>query len=207
MGYITDVRYLDDVESMMKARYRRPYKKSVFDLTLELFGKNISSILENATQLESYYNLDTFSLTSDEIILDQPGDDITHSKNSLTYSSSRDKFRIYKDFLVQPRRKLKNISLDVHVQNNTDEIELYRNESQNRIDQLKINVGIPTSQSSNMFLRNTLADITLFTEEQSPAAKELFKRLEPSVLPGNIYLRKMRKGNKILSGLKIREVY
>ena len=85
MGYITDVKYLDEVEKLMQLRYRKPYKKNVFELTAHFFSSNTAKVRPEAFLANYTIKLDSIKNEIAEKEFDLLSND--HQKQSGINSS------------------------------------------------------------------------------------------------------------------------
>lgn len=141
MGLCDGVKYLDQVESMIKDRYREEYTPS----DVALFFNRIQDIIkrrENST-VEEYANLVN-----------------TRDDNSQDYN-------LTKEFIENPRRSI-----------------MLENPEPSEVD----------------------AKEKKETERKEMIVKTIKARKTPKFIPAGLYLKKMRAGNTILDGLKMKQV-
>lgn len=179
MGYVTGVRYLDQVEDMIKSENREEVNMSFMD---EIFvttkQSNINATLPDAN----------FSTTESTF----------YSALNITKTKLEDRgfltdFNTAEDFDKYPRRSLdSNFSW---VSAESEKVFIERNET-----------------AINEARNKTLESIQKHEgkkEKELESTKKFFeyklKSSEPSFMPAGLYLRKMRKGAKIIQGLRLRE--
>jgi len=186
IGILTGVNYLDEVENQFKAQLRAPEKRLGSFFTAWLSSKNTANETNAAT-------ISDFSLTED--FLQSPRRQITnlnHQNLSTNSTDTGDKqWRIIEETNVLPENY---VTIATKLDSEGDPSTQTGTKGDAGVD----------AESAGAAEKSKDKEKSLKEEE---ARKAALKRREPRFTPASLYLRKMRKGDRVIDGLPVKETF